>query len=567
MKGISSALFNLTLVLLGLTAACANPRPPTGGPRDETPPTVAQSRPVQGAVNVSTRSVQITFSEYVNQGAFANAFSISPTPPGRLEFNWSGRTVTIRFPEPLRDNTTYVINLSTDLSDNRGVELSAPITLAFATGPRINKGRLSGRVVDAVTGQGLAEYQVYAYAAPAGQAPDSLPARPAYITQTTPEGSFQFEYLNEQPYFVIALNDANRNRLPDPGEGYAVPPEPALPADTVDRDTSQLRWLATSMDTIPPQLQRVRPLSSRRLELQFDEPVLLDSLAPSRWSLRDSLQDETVPVRSVFALPQQPTRLFLLTDSMRAAKYLLTPAPVSDSSGMALSPRQPVSFTPLAAADTVSLRFRGFLPNRSPNADTLFTLYPREHIGLRFSEPVDTSLLRQAVTLQDTLGTPRPFTARTSNGTTYRLQPDPPLGGGGILEVHLDMRPLNRQDTTYTQLFRRLPERELGSLSGVVTAAADSSAPIVVELLSLGDAVRVLRRQRAGPDGRFLFERLPERQYGFRAFVDRRTNMRWDGGQIMPYRDAEPLTWTVEPLPWRARWENVLGDTLRIPAR
>ena len=554
------------LFFLFLIASCANPRPPSGGPRDETPPSIAESTPAEGAVNVSADALRLRFSEYVDPGSFTRAFTITPSFPGALDFAWSGREVEVTFPEPLRDNTTYVINISSDLQDEHGVELQDPITRAFATGPRINKGQLAGRVLDAATGEGLAEYNVYAYAAPSGTLPDSLPGRPAYLTQTNAKGRFQLEYLSEQPYFVLALKDDNRNRLPDPAESFAVPPQPTLFADTTGSEATY-RWLASVQDTINPVMQRINVLSSRRLDLQFDEPVRLQGRDPASWLLRDSLRRAPVPVTEVFTRQDAPAHVYLLTDSLRSTPHALAPGPVADVHGNPVA-RDTLRFTPEALPDTARLRFLGFLPDRAP-ADTAALLYPDEQPGLHLSEPVPEGRLRKAVTVRDTTGQPHTFTLKTEDGTTYRLALEPPLSSDEIVQVDVRAQPLSGRDTTYTRTYRRISERNLGSLSGVVTSAGDTTAaPIIVELITVEDEERtVLRRQRAGPEGRFLFKNLPERTYHFRAFVDRQPNRKWNPGRIIPYRDAEPLTWTAEPLPWRARWENALGDTLRIPAR
>jgi len=278
-------------VLVGL-AACANPVAPSGGPRDDTPPSVVETRPVRDTVNVSTdtRSIYIEFSEYVERSTLPRALSITPQFDGRLRFSWSGQGVTIELPSALRDSTTYIFSLDADLSDTRGVSLDRPVTVAFSTGPRINRGRIRGRVVGPRRGEGRAQVDVFAYALDDGTSspPASLPDQPAYRTQTGEEGTFSFDYLREQDYYVVALRDNNRNRRLDPTEPYAVPPRGALPADE-DSTEIPVPWLLTPADTAGPRVQQVTPLSRRRVRLSFDEPVRPGSrrsAAPSRGSRR-----------------------------------------------------------------------------------------------------------------------------------------------------------------------------------------------------------------------------------------------------------------------------------------
>ena len=225
--GGGAVLLVVAVACVGL-ASCANPVPPSGGPRDETPPRIATSRPAAEATNVSRgRTVRIAFSEYVDRESLREALTVTPAPGGRLTFDWSRRSVEIMFPQRFRDSTTYLLTIDKELTDLRGVELEQPIRLAFSTGPRIDRGRLAGRVVGSRHGQGREGFDVYAYAAAAADSA-RLPPAPLYRTQTGSEGAFQFEYLREeQRYYVVALRDRNRNYRADPLEAFAVPPRPS----------------------------------------------------------------------------------------------------------------------------------------------------------------------------------------------------------------------------------------------------------------------------------------------------------------------------------------------------
>jgi len=563
-SSIFNSPFSLLITLL-LFIGCADPRPPTGGPRDQIPPRLETTTPEAGAVNVTASSVRLNFSEYVDQASFARAFSITPMPEGQIRYKWSKRRVEVRFPEALRENTTYVLTLDTNLRDARGVALKRPITFAFSTGPVINKGRLAGQVLDARQGVGVAGFDVLAYAAPDSAMLETLPENPDYRTQTDDKGQFLFEYLNEQPYFVIALQDRNRNRRPDATEAFAVPPRPAITAvanTTADRP----RWLVTRQDTLVPTLERVRPRSSRRLVLRFSEAIQLTSLAPEGWLLEDSLTARPVAIEAVYRFADDPQQVYLLTDSLAATSYRLRPAAaVTDSSGNVVRP-DTLHFTALATPDTLRLRFLGFVPDEdAATAGDLHVLPPATLPGVRFNQPVASARLAEIVAARDTSGQSVSFNATTPDGTRYRLLLTPALQPGQTVEVRVDGRLLGGADTVYTRVFQRISERDLGSLSGLV-AAEDTSGTIVVELYATDTpaAPRPYATTQPGATGAFSFSDLKEGPYRFRAFVDRNGNGRWDGGQILPYRAAEPVFWTTEPLAARPRWDTALEDTLRI---
>lgn len=557
-------LFPLTFLL----AACANPVPPSGGPRDETPPSVVNSHPADGAVNVDRQSVSIEFSEYLERGSVAEALSVTPPFEREVDVDWDGRDVEVTFPEALRDSTTYIITFDTNLRDAHGVQLNSPLTIAFSTGPTINQGTLSGTVRGIAEGQGQEGVDVYAYEA--HTVPETLPDRPLYRTQTSEDGTFAFEYLSEQPYYVIALRDNNRNRQPDPLEPYAAPPRPLISADSQSAPV-EIPWVLAQRDTIPPALTRVQPRSQRRLSLRFNEPVRLIHRSPDRWALRDSVRDRRIPIEALYQRPGQAATIDLRTASMRANVHrLVVPSPaVADTAGNALPP-DTTRFVASSESDTLQTRFRAFTPTGlSPDTTGLYTLWPHETPGVRFNQSVDTTALRSALTVQSPDGASRPFALTSTDGTTYHLAFTPPLGAGQTVQLSLNGQPMNRPDTIFTRRVQRLPDRERGALSGAIAQpdSADTTAasPFIAEVFMVNSARFAPRSTPADTSGHFTFTDLPEGTYRFRAYLDRNDNERWDAGQLLPYRPPEPVTWSSGTIDNRPRWDNVLEDPLRIP--
>ena len=199
-------------------AGCASPVAPSGGPEDTTPPALDASEPAAGAVLVRADRLVLTFSEGVDEATVGRALSVAPgwaVPP---EVRARGRRVEVLFPDSLRANTTYVVTLDTNLRDLRGVALRQPITLAFATGPTLDRGRIAGRVLDPQTGRAAPGLDVFAYVLPdsvatmdstahADALPDPTTTAPDYRTQTGPDGAFVLDYLRPGPFFVVAVAD------------------------------------------------------------------------------------------------------------------------------------------------------------------------------------------------------------------------------------------------------------------------------------------------------------------------------------------------------------------------
>ncbi|MFB6278327.1 MAG: Ig-like domain-containing protein [Salinibacter sp.] len=619
---VAWGLFGVAALLL---VSCANPQAPSGGPRDTTPPTVVDTRPVRDTVSVSTDTevLRIEFSEYIERSSFSQALSVTPAFEQQLQFDWGGRAVGIEFPASLRDSTTYIFTLDTNLSDAHGVSLESPITVAFSTGPKINRGQIEGRVVGAYRGRPKQQVDVYAYLlAPDEVGPRPLPDRPRYRTQTGEEGRFGFDYMREARYYVIALRDNNRNRTPDPGESFAVPPRLALQADS-GAGAVPVPWLFAQSDTAAPRLQQVRPVSRQRVRLGFDEPVRLQTRAAAAWAPRDSVTGTRVDVKGVYAVPGRENAVGVRTAPMEETRHVLPleRGAVTDTVGRPLVP-DTARFRAAAREDTIRTRFRGFLPaDLGRDSTGARPLLPGVQPGVRFNQSLDSTQRRAGVRIRDTTGAPRPASLSTVDGIRYRIQFESPLSPGRYVDVEVRGDVFARADTTYRRRFRRVTRRVLGELEGRVRVAdtardaasagramddttalrlpagltgraeadtltvpsVDTAAtspegprarldslfyggPVAIALEPVESSVPVApRRLTTSPDSTFVFDQLPDGQYRFRAYLDRNENGRWDVGQVQPYRPAEPVTWLGEPVEARPRWTTELPAPLRLP--
>ncbi len=554
MRSPLPALRLLSSILCLLIAGCATPIAPSGGPQDTTPPRLESADPADAAVNVRADRLVLTFSENVDETTVPRALNITPgweTPP---EVRVRRRRVEVVFPDSLRPHTTYVVTFDTNLRDLHNIALREPITLAFATGPQLDRGQITGRILDPQSGAPVAGLDVFAYAladtaaADSAALPDPRTTAPDYRTQTGEAGTFTLGYLTEGPYFVVAIADANRNRRADAGEAFAAPSDPvavALAPDSARQALTPLRAFRTRLDTIPPEPLRVRTRSDRRFAVRFDEPIRLRDRDTESWSLVDTTTGRPAAVRQAYA-DDDLQQLVLLTDPLPATPHrlrLTRPTAVADSTGNPARP-VPLVFTPSPDADTLGLRFLSFLPEAS---GTRQTLSPLDTAGVRFNAPADSAVLgRIAVT--DTLGAALPFAISTADGIRYRI----------AAETDAPFRiAVPQPDSTYVRTFAPLPTSERGDLAGVVVTP--DGARVVVEAVA-GAAHYVAQTDATGA---FMLSGLPAGEVRLRLFVDRNGNGRWDGGRLAPYVAPEPLRFLDSPQTVRARWETVI-DTLVI---
>jgi len=98
-------LFGIVAVLC--LFACANVVSPTGGSRDEDPPDVVRSTPLNYSTNFDRERIRIYFNEFVQLRNIRQQLLISPPMEQLPEVRIRGRSIIIDIEEELLPNTTY----------------------------------------------------------------------------------------------------------------------------------------------------------------------------------------------------------------------------------------------------------------------------------------------------------------------------------------------------------------------------------------------------------------------------------------------------------------------------
>ncbi len=190
---------------------CANQLPPGGGEVDKIPPEIVEVYPANGTTSFHDDYFEIGFSEYVDKRSVQDAIFISPAFEGQLKFDWSGKYLTVYFPEALRDSTTYVLTVGTDLVDyNNKNRMKKAYILTFSTGDKIDTRVVTGKVYDAKP-EGIL---IFAYKLKGEQ--NLLSKKPDYISQTGNDGSYLLGGLAAASYRIFAVKDEFRDMIFQP---------------------------------------------------------------------------------------------------------------------------------------------------------------------------------------------------------------------------------------------------------------------------------------------------------------------------------------------------------------
>ena len=208
-----------------LMIRCANVVTPSGGPKDEKAPIVLVASPENHSTDFKGKSIHLTFDEFVTLNNPSNTVLISPPMNKKPTYRTSGKTLIIRFEEPLKPNTTYSIHFGDAIKDLHEGNVFKGYTYNFSTGISIDSLSLKGKVISASTLSPMEDIIVGLYSLDNDTiSNDSLPykIKPNYITTTDKKGQFEFSGLADKEYLLFALKDNNSNLIYDlPNEEIA----------------------------------------------------------------------------------------------------------------------------------------------------------------------------------------------------------------------------------------------------------------------------------------------------------------------------------------------------------
>ncbi len=540
-----------TLIAALLLWGCANPLPPPGGPPDREPPFVRAVEPEPGTRNFSGRAIRIHFSEFVDRASVLSAIRLQPPAPMELSWDWWGKTLTIRLPHGLDSATTYVLLLGTEYRDLAGNHPDTAFSLVFSTGPELDRGAILGELLDPQP-QGV---YIWAYRLD-GLLPDTLnpshtPAR--YRTQLGRTGSFRLMGLPAGEYRLFAVRDQD-------GDGLYQEERDALGTTThpivVHADspvTVRLR-LGTPRDRTPPQLSDVRPVSQRRVWLEWSEPLDPASLRAEGFAFAESAGADTVAVRAAVQVPQRPTVVELVSERVlepnRRYAVLVRPGSVRDTAGNVLvQAPQPLSFRPVPTPDTQAVRL-WTVPGDSARGVGL-----DEVLELFADAAMDTAALE--CTVQTAQGVPVPIVQEAVQQNRWRIRPQQRWQPDEwhLLQLRwrtaaaLDGRSL--RDTLLRVAFRTLDPRTCGELRGELLDSLGCGGPYVLQLYDRAGKLR--RRLTLEHPGQWAFGELPAGEYTLELFCDADGDGVYSAGNAFPFRFAERSV-RAGPFEVKARW-------------
>jgi hypothetical protein len=563
-KNLLHASFLIIALFLG---DCAGQVPPGGGPVDSVPPTIIRTVPDSNAVHVEDNSIELEFSEYVDRRTVEESIFISPYV-GDLEFDWGSTDVRVNFSEKLKKNTTYVVNIGTDVLDIRARNrMAAGYTLAFSTGDSIDQGFIGGRVFDDEP-EGV---MIFAYAL-SNYNPDTLDpsnVKPDYIMQTGKNGIFTLSNLALGRYRVLAVRDEFRNLLYDKQTdqfGVTV-------GDTVltyeHPRVTDLWYRLSSEDTTKPFVTSAQALNDRHIQLRFSEPLDTLSFENGSFVIVDTLSLKPVPILISSQNRITPAFVDLIAETRidSGVTYRVTARHVFDRVGNPLdTANASATFVGVGTPDTLRP-----IPGVLGVGDSTRGIPLEQEFEIAFSEPVLHQPLNNTIQLDDSTRAIVPSSLWWLNATNVKLVPASPLKTKAWYQIRMTMDSIrdyggNRwKDSVWAVRFQALDLRTTGTVEGVVLDEAKEGGrgPIYVTAASTNANQPLEKTISLSKPGSFRIEQLPEGNYTFRGFRDADSSGSYSYGRPYPFIPSEHFAVASDTVKVRARW-GVEGVVLKL---
>ena len=172
---------------------------------DNSAPKPVSFLPENASTDFTSKQIILEFDEYFGIKSPTQTILISPPMNPSPTYTVKGKKLIVDINAELKPNTTYSIYFANTIRDNHeGRDTS--FLYVFSTGSYIDSSSISAKVVDAFTGNPVADVWLMAY-----ESEDSLieHKRPDFIAKTAKDGRATISHIPKGDYKMFALLDEN----------------------------------------------------------------------------------------------------------------------------------------------------------------------------------------------------------------------------------------------------------------------------------------------------------------------------------------------------------------------
>ncbi len=539
-------IFFLIISVIVLTK-CANQLPPSGGDIDRIPPEIIESYPKDGTTNFKDDHIEFEFSEYVDKRTFRDALFISPAFSEQLDISWTGKTVSIEFPEGLKQNTTYVVTIGTDVVDiNNKNRMANSYSISFSTGNQIDKRTVDGKVY----GKDIEGTFIFAYKF-SGDTINYPSKKPDYISQTGKDGSFKLQGLAESVYRIFAVKDQLKDFKYQADQDLIGMPFKDISLIGADSSFSGLNFFLTKIDTVPPRLIGVTMTDRNHIIVSLSEECDSSVYKANNFFIIDSTTNKEINISYCFkGNAKKDEFICAQKDELNPTnRYFFFAKKLEDLSGNVFDndwKELIVSDRP----DTSAPKLFKKIPDNNSKID-----FVNPSISLFFDDVIADHQLNNAIQFEDTLKNKIPFKYSFVDDATLQIKPNADLKPDKVYLIKLDLSRIkdvagNKTDSIFTLKFSTITGMDFTGLSGNIKTSM--SNPTLV-LQNIKDP-KIQFVTKPDKNSNYNFTRIEPGNYQLWYYSDKDSNGKYDYGYPYPFKYSEEFYFYPDTVKLKPRW-------------
>lgn len=524
-----------------LLQQCAKQTAPTGGPKDETPPTLVRSIPAHKTNNYKGKEVLLILDESIQLNNPREQIIITPSIGKKFEATAKKNKVILALNAELKDSTTYTFNFRESVQDI-SEKNPAKIKLAFSTGPYVDSLNVTGTVKDILTDKSAGNYTVAL--TPASDTFNIFKHAAPWVTLADKKGNFAIENLKPGKYFVYAFDDRNKNLIVDSkSEKYG------FQSDNID-----LHGVADSIKIHVFKLDasNLKLISSRQTFAYFNI-----RFSKSLINYRISSSDSTQKIYSTLEPDFSTIKVYNTISALDSLQVRLQAQDSTDSKVDTLIYIKFLKKESTKDKFSAKVDFVNHYESKS-----LFSS------SITFSKPV-VSFNPDSIYIQVDSLTRISFTsndyewndAQTKLTITKKLEPpktnDPPKEevkkkpptepkgknskpSNQLIFTRESIISIENDTITFTTTSVKIIRTED---YGVISTEVKTKEDFMLQLVDKGN--KVIEEKKNAKN--FTFENIPAGTYMIRILVDLNKNGRWDAGDVSNKTQPEPVRYYINP--------------------
>lgn len=546
-----SKLVLLYFILLTF-AGCASQIAPSGGDVDKIPPEIIESFPKNRTTNFSESFIELKFSEYVDRLSLQNSVFISPALQHGLNYDWSGKSVTIEIKDTLQLNTTYTVTIGTEVMDlNNRNKMIQPFVFAFSTGNKIDSAKISGKVYD----DKVDGVMIYAY-----QTVDEIEVakqKPNYVSQVGKNGEYSLVGLRDGDYKVIAIRDKMVDLLYQKNEDEFGVQSEKIKLNKEKTTVEQVDFFLSKEDTIAPKLSSAFMRDRNHIVVEFSEGIDSTKLSASNFKLVDSVLQKIIQPKYFFKNELKPNQFYLAFEDTSSFNEFFLHANEFEDLHSNKTQNDRINFIYKPEKDTIVNKLQkvyGEMPSEKVD-------FEMPVVKIQFADGIDLEEVKRRTKIEDAKKSNLSFASSRIDDTLFELKVSTKLKPSQEYFVKFDANglkdlSLRTIDTVYQSKFVTTTELDFSGVSGAV-ASDDSTLMTVIESISMPKKVY---QQKNDKKNKFDFKKVVPGKYLAWSYKDKNVNGKYDKGAIKPFAFAEDFRYYSDTLNLRARWP--VGDVI-----